>query len=134
MIFSSNMNMDIAMNILNTIPSHKNSIHFVVDFSHSKYIFTHNIQCFQKIYSLSLGNIKVKMLLCTSFVPVLTENRNRKTFAESYPSSTSLSLSFRLLFLRPSVALSCLRLPVYPLKTIAGNYASSSPNYGRAPH
>ena len=133
MIFLFDININIIMNIINNILSHKNNIYFVVDFLHSEYIFTCNIQCFQKKYALFLGNIKVKMLLCASFFPVLTENRNRKTFAKPYPSSAFLSLPFRLFFLRPPVTLSCLRLPVYPLRTIAGNYVSSSPNYGRAP-
>ena len=72
------------MNIFNNIPRHKINIHFVTDFLYANYIFTYNTQCFQKKYVLFLGDIKVKMLLCTSFVPVLTENRNRKPPTEYY--------------------------------------------------
>lgn len=66
------------MNILNRCLNHKNNILSMANFLEIEYIFTYKMRCFKKKYSLFLGNLKVKMLLCTSFFPVLTENRNRK--------------------------------------------------------
>lgn len=100
------------MNILNIDLNHKNNLLSMADFLYVKYIFTCKMQYFKKKYSLFLGNLKVKMLLCTSFFPVLTENRNRKSPKEPCLSSAAPFSCFPLHFHKLLAVPDGLRSPV----------------------